>query len=106
MAKTTSERIESVQEQIRQLESQKKKLVQEHKEQERKTRTKRLIERGAILESLIDEADTLTNELIKAFLEKTIQTDDAKKVLAALKAPKAEKPAEKQTSVLTQLVTE
>ena len=79
MAKTTSERIENVQEQIRQLEGQKKRLVQEHREQERNIRTKRLIERGAILESLIDGADALTNEQIKAFLEKIIQTEDAKK---------------------------
>ena len=73
MAKTTEERIESVQEQIRQLENQKKQLMAQQKERERKARTKRLIERGAILESLIPDADTFTNEQIKAFLEKTIR---------------------------------
>ena len=61
MAKTMEERIESVQAQIRQLENQKKRLMQEQKERARKARTKRLIERGAILESLIPEADTFTN---------------------------------------------
>ena len=84
MAKTTEERIQSVQEQIQQLENQKKKLLQEHKEQERKARTKRLIERGAILESLIPNAENLTNEEVKAFLEKTIQSDAARKILAAM----------------------
>ncbi len=36
MSKTTLEKIESVQEQIRQLENQKKKLVQQQKERERR----------------------------------------------------------------------
>ena len=97
MAKTTSERIESVQEQIRQLENQKKKLVQEQKEQERKLRTKRLIERGAILESLIPDAGTFTNEQIKTFLEQILQTEIAKKALSNLKATKAEKLASNET---------
>ena len=81
MSKTTVEKIESVQEQIRQLENQKRRLMQEQKERERKTRTKRLIERGAILESLIDRADMLTNEQIKVFLEKIIQTDYAREII-------------------------
>ena len=84
MAKTTEERIESVQEQIRQLENQRKRLMQEQKEQARRARTKRLIERGAILESLIPEADIFTNEQIKAFLEKTTRTESARKALANL----------------------
>ena len=105
MSKTKSERITEIESQITQLENQRKKLMQEQKEAEHKARTKRLIERGAILESLIAEADTLTNEQIKAFLEETVKTADAKKVLANLKAPKAERPAENQTSVSTQPVT-
>ena len=48
---------------------------------DRKARTKRLIERGAILESLISGADVFTNEQIKAFLEKTITRDAARKIL-------------------------
>ncbi len=95
MPRTTVEKIESVQEQIRQLENQKKRLMQEQKEQERKARTKRLIERGAILESLIPEADTFTNEQIKAFLEKTIRTESARKALANLTAAQGEPAAVK-----------
>ncbi len=63
-----------------------KRLVQEQKEQERKDRTRRLIERGAILESLIDGAETFTNEQIKLFLEKTIRTEYGKKALALIAA--------------------
>lgn len=95
MAKTTEERIESVQEQIRQLENQKKRLMQEQKERERRARTKRLIERGAILESLIPEADTFTNEQIKAFLEKTIRTESARKALVNLTTAQGEPAAAK-----------
>lgn len=90
MAKTAEEKIESVQEQIRQLENQKKRLMQEQKEQERKDRTKRLIERGAILESLLPEATTFTNEKIRAFLEKTIRTETARKAWANLSMAQGE----------------
>ena len=85
MAKTKQEKIAGIQEQITQLENQKKKLIQQEKEAERKARTKRLIERGAILESLIDGADTLTNEQVKTFLVKTIQSDYARRILNGMK---------------------
>jgi len=81
MSKNTIERIETLQEKIQQLENQKKQLIQQQKELDRKARTRRLIERGAILESLISGADTFTNEQIKAFLEKTIRSDSARKLL-------------------------
>ncbi|MGE5494658.1 MAG: DUF3847 domain-containing protein [Burkholderiales bacterium] len=99
MAKTTEEKIESVQDQIRQLENQRKRLMQEQKEQERRARTKRLIERGAILESLIPEADAFTNEQIKAFLEKTIRTESARKALANLTAAQNEPATAKAAGV-------
>jgi len=69
MAKTTFEKIEEIKEKISQLENQKKKLMQEQKTQERKARTKRLIERGAIVESLLDGAEALTNDEIKELLQ-------------------------------------
>jgi len=82
MSKNTSERIEVVQEQIIRLENQRKKLLQEQKEQERKARTKRLIERGAILESLIPNSEALTNEQVKAFLEKILLSDTSRNNLS------------------------
>jgi secreted Zn-dependent insulinase-like peptidase len=85
-SKLPAEKIEIIQEQIRQLENEKKKLLQQKNEQDRKARTKRLIERGAILESLIDSAETLTNEQIKSFLEKTIQSEYARRILSNVKA--------------------
>ena len=84
MPRTTIEKIESIQTQIEQLENERKRLVQRQKEQERKDRTKRLIERGAILESLVPGAAEYTNEQIKAFLEKTVGSDSARKILAGI----------------------
>ena len=85
MAKTKTERILSIEDQIEQLKNQRKNLIQKQKEDDRKARTKRLIERGAITESLIPEADMFTNEQIQTFLAKTIQTEYAKKILNSLK---------------------
>jgi len=45
MPRTTVEKIKGIQAQIEQLENERKRLMQQQKEQERKARTKRLIER-------------------------------------------------------------
>ena len=45
MAKTKAEKIAGIEEEIRQLENRRRKLVQEQKAQERKDRTKRLCRR-------------------------------------------------------------
>ena len=66
---TIAEQITAAKEDIKQHENKLKLLNQRQKEQERKDRTKRLIERGAILESLIDGAADLDNERIKAILQ-------------------------------------
>jgi hypothetical protein len=84
MPRTTVEKIEGIQAQIQQLENERKRLMQQQREQERKDRTKRLIERGAILESLVPNAAAFTNEQIKAFLEKTVGSDPARKILAGM----------------------
>ena len=62
--RTLEELIEIAREEARQKENRVKALLQRQKEQERKARTKRLIERGAMLESRIEGAETLTNDQI------------------------------------------
>ena len=84
-AKPIDEQIESVQDELKKADNHLKELIQKHKYAERNARTRRLIERGAILESLIVKPETLSNEEIKVFLEKTITTDYARKVMYALK---------------------
>ena len=97
MAKTKTERILSIEEQIAQLANRKKQLIQKQKEDDRKVRTKRLIERGAIVESLISDADMLTNEQVQTFLARTIQTEYAKKILNGLKVQSSEATAPNPT---------
>ena len=52
--KNYDEQIAKAEEQIRQLNNKKKRFISEQEQAERKKRTKRLIERGAILESALD----------------------------------------------------
>ena len=53
---------------IEQLEHQMSRLLNRDKQAERKARTRRLIERGAILESVFPETADLSGEEVKAFL--------------------------------------
>ena len=57
-----------VQTELCQLENRQKILLNKKTDAERKARTRRLIERGAILESVFPAAATMTGEEVKAFL--------------------------------------
>lgn len=88
MADTPAEKIESINnrierttKEIRQLENRAKRLEQSQSQLERKVRTRRLIERGAILESLIPKAETLTNEQIQFVLFAALHTAAAVEAL-------------------------
>ena len=87
MPKTTAEKIATKDEQIQQLLNEKKRLIQKQKSDERKARTKRLIERGAILESLIADSETYTNEQLQIALKETIGSDYGRKALHRAKQP-------------------
>jgi len=81
MSKTTIEKIEGIQAQIQQLENERKRLLNVQKEAERKARTKRLCQRAGLFESLLPDTISLTNEQFKIFLEKTVASDYAHKIL-------------------------
>ena len=89
MAKTKIEKIASIEEEIRQLENKKKRLIQEQKEQERKDRTNRLCKRMGLFEKLLPDTIPLTEEQFKTFLEQTIATDHSRHVLDGLTAQNA-----------------
>ena len=59
---------EKVQREIRQLENRRKSLLNKQANEERRARTRRLIEHGVILESIFPITVTMTGEQIKAFL--------------------------------------
>ena len=89
MAKTKAEKITSIEEEIRQLENRRRQLVQEQKAQERKDRTKRLCRRMGLFESLVPDTIPLTEEQFKTFLEKTVMSDQARRILDELTARNA-----------------
>jgi len=90
MPKTITEKIKETKLQIAQYKNREKQLMQSEKIEERKLRTRRLIERGAIIESIFSETASLTNEQFKTFLERTINNDSARKVLENLIADSKE----------------
>lgn len=81
-----NEQIEKAEEEIRQIRNRKKKLLNQKKEKERKARTHRLIERGAILESLLDCPEQYDNEQIKKLLELAFRTSQVQPYLIKTKA--------------------
>ena len=60
------------------------KKTQEQKEQERKDRTNRLCKRMGFIEKLLPDTIPLTEEQFKTFVEQTIATDHASRVLDGL----------------------
>ena len=76
--KNYDEQIAKAEEQIKQLNNKKKRLISEQKQAERKKRTKRLIERGAILESVISNAEDFSNEQLQALLIEIFSSEFAK----------------------------
>lgn len=93
MAKTKTEKITSIEEEIRQLENRRRQLLQEQKAQERKDRTKRLCRRMGLFESLLPDTITLTDEQFKTFLEKTVAADHSRRILDELTAQNAARAA-------------
>jgi len=100
--KTLTEQIALAKEDIKQQENKLKLLNQKQKEQERKDRTRRLIERGAILESLIDGAATRTNEEIQTLIQKIFATPYAKQMLTAFTPRAAAETGETTTPTRTE----
>jgi hypothetical protein len=82
MSTDYTEKITGIEEQIGRLKNRQRELTQKHKAQERKERTRRLIERGAIAESLIDGAEDMTNDQFKASIEKALRTYPKSEVTA------------------------
>ncbi len=79
----------SIEEEIRQLENKKKRLIQEQKEQERKDRTNRLCKRMGLFEKLLPDTIPLTEEQFKTFLEQTVLTEHSRRILDGLTAQNA-----------------
>lgn len=66
---TAEERLKAIEEKQKKLQAQKNAIISREREKERKQRTRRLIEKGAVLESVFD-CENLSVEDTKIFLEK------------------------------------
>ena len=84
-SKEIKDKIDDTEERLRQLKNQEKKILKQDIVKRRKERTHRLITRGAILESLIENADELTDEEIKILLEEATKTKEFKKTLRIIR---------------------
>ncbi len=79
-----SDKIARADEEIKQLQNKKKRLLSQQRNQERKARTHRLIERGAILESLLENPEQYTNEQIKVLLATALKSSEARESIRSL----------------------
>ena len=80
-SKEIKDKIDDTEERLRQLKNQEQKILKQDIVKRRKERTHRLITRGAILESLIKNAEELTDEEIKILLEEATRTKEFKETL-------------------------
>ena len=73
--------IEDSKKKIRQFENREKMLRQKLSKEERRTRSHRLIVRGAVFESIVPEAKNMTDEEAAAFLRLALMSEEARAYL-------------------------
>ena len=87
MKKSTADKLNSVDEQMRVLAEEKKTLQKKKREEEQDERNKRYCKRGGIIEKHIPELATLTDEQFDFFAKKVLFTEYAKCVIADILNP-------------------
>ncbi len=80
-SKEIKDKNDDTEERLRQLKNQEKKILKQDIVKRRKERIHRLITRRPILESLIQNAEELTDEDIKILLEEATKTKEFKETL-------------------------
>ena len=73
--------LERTQKKIRQFENREKMLRQKLSKEERRTRSHRLIVRGAVFESIVPEAKNMTDEEAAALLRLALTSEPAREFL-------------------------
>ena len=84
-SKEIKDKIDDTEERLRQLKNQEKKILKQDIVKKRKERTHRLITRGAILESFIENSEELTDEEIKTPLEESTKTKEFRETLKIMR---------------------
>ncbi len=75
--KNIEEKILMADEEIRQLQSKRKKLISQQKQEERKKRDKRIYEKGAVFESIFTESKNLTKDEFYQLITSLIRKEEA-----------------------------
>jgi hypothetical protein len=86
MAKTNTEKLNKIDEEMLQLANKRKAIVQKQKQEERKARTSRLCRRMGLIESILPETIALTDEQFQTFLEKAVANEYGRNTLARIAA--------------------
>jgi hypothetical protein len=81
---TRTEKLAQIADQQAKLDAEKKTLLAEIREADRKERTSRLCKRHGLLESLLPDTIKLNEKYYSEYIKKVIVTDEAKKILADL----------------------
>lgn len=75
--KNIEEKILMADEEIRQLQNKRKKLISQQKQEERKKRDKRIYEKGAVFESIFTESKNLTKDEFYQLIISIIRKEEA-----------------------------
>ncbi|MCL2838297.1 MAG: DUF3847 domain-containing protein [Oscillospiraceae bacterium] len=90
--RTLEERIAAAQKKIESEQNHLDKLLKEHKEKEDRARTHRLCRRMGLIESMLPELKTMTDEQFEKFVKMTTANNFGREKLTAIVQPKDEKP--------------
>ena len=75
--KNIDEKILITEEEIKQLQNKRKKLISQQKQEERKKRDKRIYEKGAVFESIFTESKDLTKDEFYQLITSLIRKEEA-----------------------------
>ena len=90
--KNIEEKILMANEEIKQLQNKRKKLISQQKQEERKKRDKRIYEKGAVFESIFIESKNLTKDEFYQLITSLIRKEEANiKIKKSLKTEKKQK---------------
>ena len=84
MAKSKQQRILSIDEQINQLEAQRKQLIRRQKAEARMSRSKRQCKRHNYIEKCLPDIVNVTDKQFEVFVDRVINTGHAKETLAQI----------------------
>ena len=96
MPKTRLEKIAAIEAEQSKLAEQRKTLLEAERAQARKDRTRRLCQRGGLLEKMLPDTIPLSDEQFQTFLEKTVANDFGRRTLEKFTAQNATTTTEPQ----------